>query len=76
MCPPGFVISASHKSEQGNPPLKDLFHFATASEQAWTLYKLNEIQAQLGEQSVDRARARRARAELCVAFPTNRDMSH
>jgi len=42
-----FVISASHKSEQGNPPAKDLFHFASASEQAWTLYKLNEIQAQL-----------------------------
>ncbi|MBI1915203.1 MAG: hypothetical protein HYS12_10760, partial [Planctomycetes bacterium] len=42
-----FVIGASHKSEQGNPPLKDLFHFATASEQAWTLYKLTEIQAQL-----------------------------
>jgi len=42
-----FVIAGSHKSEQGNPPAKDLFHFATAAERAWTLYKLDEIQAQL-----------------------------
>jgi hypothetical protein len=42
-----FVIAGSHKSEQGNPPAKDLFHFATAAERAWTIYRLDEIQAQL-----------------------------
>jgi len=42
-----FKISGTHKAEQGNPPAKDPFHFAAAAEQAWTIYLLDQVQAQL-----------------------------
>jgi hypothetical protein len=42
-----FVIAGSHRNEKGHPPAKDPYHFALASELAWTLYRLNQIDAQL-----------------------------
>jgi hypothetical protein len=45
-----FSISGQHKSEQGDPPAKDPFHFAAAAEQAWTIYLLGQVQAQLSTQ--------------------------
>jgi hypothetical protein len=42
-----FVLSGQHHSEAGTPPAKDAYHFATAAEQAWTLYMLGQVQAQL-----------------------------
>jgi hypothetical protein len=42
-----FVISGQHRSEAGTPANKDQYHFATASERAWTIYLLNQVSAQL-----------------------------
>lgn len=42
-----FTIMGAHKSEQGTPPAKDRYHFAVASERAWTIYLLDQVQAQL-----------------------------
>jgi hypothetical protein len=42
-----FVIQGSHRYEKGNPPAKDPYHFALASELAWTVYLLNQSEAQL-----------------------------
>lgn len=44
---PRFAISGSHRSEPGTPAAKDAFHFATSAERAWTLYLLEQVQAQL-----------------------------
>jgi hypothetical protein len=44
---PRFTVAGSHNSEQNTPPAKDLFHFATAAEKAWTIYLLHQVQAQL-----------------------------
>jgi hypothetical protein len=41
------VISGSHRSEKGNPPHKDFYHFAMRSELAWTVFLLNQSEAQL-----------------------------
>ena len=42
-----FTIAGRHNSEQGTPAAKDRYHFAAASERAWTLYLLNQVSAQL-----------------------------
>jgi hypothetical protein len=42
-----FVIQGSHRHEKGNPPAKDPYHFALASELAWTVYLLNQSEAQI-----------------------------
>lgn len=42
-----FSITGSHKSEAGQPAATDNFHFAVASEMAWTLLLLDQVQAQI-----------------------------
>lgn len=42
-----FAIAGQHRSEAGTPANKDQYHFATASERAWTIYLLNQVGAQL-----------------------------
>src|SRR5205807_398476 len=42
-----FLIQGSHRHEKGSPPAKDPYHFALASELAWTVYLLNQSEAQL-----------------------------
>jgi hypothetical protein len=42
-----FVITGTHRSEQGTPPAKDAYHFATAAERAWTFYLLDQVMTQL-----------------------------
>ena len=42
-----YSLSGSYRSEQGNPSAKSPYHFASAAERAWTLYLLNQVQAQL-----------------------------
>jgi hypothetical protein len=43
----GFLAAKIEGYEKGNPPNTDAYHFALASELAWTLYLLNQCEAQL-----------------------------
>ncbi len=42
-----YVISGTHGSEGGNPPPEDAYHFAVASELAWSLYLLDGVERQV-----------------------------
>jgi hypothetical protein len=42
-----FLISGTHGSEAGTPPPEDPYHFAVASELAWSLYLLDGIDRQI-----------------------------
>ncbi|MCI0464811.1 MAG: hypothetical protein L0Z62_48420 [Gemmataceae bacterium] len=42
-----YVISGSHGSEQGNPPLTHAYHYAASAEIAWTMHLLSQLEAQL-----------------------------
>jgi hypothetical protein len=41
------VISGTHKSEKGTPPLTDKYYYATGAEFAWTMHLLGQIEAKL-----------------------------
>jgi hypothetical protein len=43
-----FVIGGSHKSENGEPPPNDFFHYALAAEAAWTDYLARNIDLIMG----------------------------
>src|SRR5262249_26398099 len=44
-----YVISGTHNSERGMPAPKDPYHFAVASELAWSNYRLDQLQQELDE---------------------------
>jgi hypothetical protein len=41
-----YVISGNHRSEQGSPPEKNLWHFANVAESVWTNHVLNGMAEQ------------------------------
>lgn len=42
-----FVVGGTHNSEQGNPHADDLYHFATASELAWSMSLLPQAERKM-----------------------------
>lgn len=42
-----YTIGGTYQSEAGSPPMKDLFHYATAAEVAWSQYMLEDAQRQM-----------------------------
>jgi hypothetical protein len=42
-----FQIKGSHTSEKGEPPAKDHYQFARATEFAWTMYLLDQVHRQI-----------------------------
>ncbi|MGG6263508.1 hypothetical protein ACQ4M3_04010 [Leptolyngbya sp. AN03gr2] len=44
---PVFEMSGVHQTKEGNPPLKNRYHFAIAAEAAWSLFALERAKATL-----------------------------
>jgi hypothetical protein len=42
-----FQITGNHKNEAGNPPTTDHYQFARATEIAWTMYLMDQVQREL-----------------------------
>lgn len=46
---PDFKLEGNYRSEKGNPPENDLWHFASAAERAWSFYLLEAVNDQLNQ---------------------------